>query len=865
MDVLQKLTLRTMKLNRKRTLVTIIGIVLATALLTAVANVAESFRASMIEYEKNSSGDFHYAFMGVPEESWKYFQENRSVEKLGYAQELGYVQLPDCQNEVIRYLCLTAMEENAMRAAAIHVKAGRLPEKEGEIVVSNLVRLYGGVDIKLGDKLTLTVGDRKVGDRLLGRDDPYQPEEEFSPRQELEFEVVGLVSYRSYSYYSEGNRRAAPYYMATAWANPQEMSGQADLFATYTKAGLKRAEDVTAGLMKTVPMENQKVIGNRSLIRYELNQFSNRTMSMLYSMAFLAILVIVAASVSCIRNSFTISLTEKIRLYGMLSSVGTTRKQIRRLVHLEAFWLGLLGIPLGTLCGVLASRVVIGVTGRLIVDWEEDLQLVYVFSLPAMVLGGVMAAVTIYLSAGRSARRASQISPISAIRGNEGVRISRWERYRLQKGSARRKPSLRAGCVRGLFGIGGLIAYQNLRRSRVKYRATVAAIVVSVSTFIALSTLLDLGFVISDTFFEAEEYQLMVAIGLSRDAYEEGIFENAKRLTALEGVKEAEVKRYCNSIYIANPVFSEKYLQDRHPDEEKAYVGIVSLGEEGFARYLKKLGLDAGEMKDKAVLAADYSIQYKEQGEWYTSQGMTFDYRPQDVITLFAGEDLEHAQTRFELTVACQTDVRPMCMSSSYAGNLLVVSDDWMDAHPQLLAGTVEVYFQCGDADLLEKEVEQNLLYPDYSLENRADDYRRERSIYLCVAIFLYGFITVIALIGVTNIFNTITTNMELRSREFAMLKSVGMTAKEFKRMIRLENLFYGGKALLVGIPLGWALSWGFYQGMGYRIERDFQIPWESTAISVWAVFILLVGIMHYSMKKVNRRNIIETIQNENI
>ena len=132
-------------------------------------------------------------------------------------------------------------------------------------------------------------------------------------------------------------------------------------------------------------------------------------------------------------------------------------------------------------------------------------------------------------------------------------------------------------------------------------------------------------------------------------------------------------------------------------------------------------------------------------------------------------------------------------------------------------------------------------------------------------AIFLYGFITVVALIGITNIFNTVTTNMELRAPEFAMLRSMGMTGREFRRMIWLEGIFYGGKALLIGIPAGLLLSVCFNRAMGEGIVTEFRFPWLGTGTAAAAVVFLLFVIMRYSMRKINQRNMIETIRNENI
>ena len=142
---------------------------------------------------------------------------------------------------------------------------------------------------------------------------------------------------------------------------------------------------------------------------------------------------------------------------------------------------------------------------------------------------------------------------------------------------------------------------------------------------------------------------------------------------------------------------------------------------------------------------------------------------------------------------------------------------------------------------------------------------RAENAIVLVVSIFLYGFIGVITLIGITNIFNTITTNMNLRKKEFAMLKSIGMTKKEFNRMIRLESIFYGVKSLIIGIPIGLVLSYGMYNMFKNSMEMEYVLPYKAIIVAIVFVAVVIGIIMRYSMSKINKQNIIETIRNDNI
>ena len=198
-----------------------------------------------------------------------------------------------------------------------------------------------------------------------------------------------------------------------------------------------------------------------------------------------------------------------------------------------------------------------------------------------------------------------------------------------------------------------------------------------------------------------------------------------------------------------------------------------------------------------------------------------------------------------------------------------MVSDEFMDQYKENIEPEAEIFVDAEDADVLQQFIEENYLTEDgNSLEGlqNIDSYvKQDKAMWLIISIFLYGFITVISLIGVTNIFNTITTNMELRQKEFANLKSIGMTKKEFNKMIRLESIFYGTKSLVIGIPIGLVLSYFLYKAFGINAEMDYIIPVNGILISILVVAILVGVIMRYSLNKINKQNIIETIRKDNI
>lgn len=869
-NVLKRCCYRSMKENRKRTAVTVIGILLATALITAVACMAMSLRASLIASDKQKDGDYHYCFVDVKQEYFKYFENNKYIEKSGRLESLGYAMLEGSRNPDKPYLYIGAIEEGMEDTLALQLAAGRMPENGSELVVGRHVGTNGGVAVQIGDMLTLQLGERMSEGYSLTQETPYLGEEErLETSQEKTYTVVGVIERPNV----EVEPRIAPGYSAFTLLEEPNAAKKADVYVSYTKKGLRRADAVTAGILGvdeelygryynggvcTKQEEEQirtvakRVNENYWVLKWEFLNFSDRMFNILFAMSAIAILIIIVTSVFCIRNGFMISLTEKMKMYGRLASVGTTAGQQRKLVYYEAALLGMIGVPLGVLSGILATAILVELVGGLVAD-ALGFGLMFAVSLPAILFGTLLSSVTVFLSAAGSAKRAARISPISAIRANDAVKTD-WNFFGKGKMSERK---LRCPTwIEKIFGIGGKIAYKNLRRARVKYRTTVVSIVVSVTVFIGMSTFMELLMLTSDVYSASIPYQVNVSI------YQWDFYGQALAIARMDGVEEAEVVRSARfPVDMSNIVLSEEYKENY---AESGYVPcmIRCLDGAAYERYCRKAGINPKEAKGKAIVLADYSHEYESDGKIYREEGDIASFQPGDILK---GTDSAEG---VEIEVLTQTTVKPMYMTGHAANTIiLIVSEEWLDAQEGLgeKYDNIEVYIRCDDADAIEGAVRNDAQLQHYTVTNYDAVIRSEKSMHLVLAIFLYGFITVVALIGITNIFNTITTNMELRAPEFAMLRSVGMTGREFRRMIALEGIFYGGKSLFIGIPLGLLLSLCFHLALGEGIVTAFRFPWFGTISSAAAVGLLLFVIMHYSMGKINKKDIIETIRNENI
>ena len=856
MDILKKFTKKNLKLNKKRTIVTIIGIMLSTALICAVAGMVSSTQKTLANAMRADHGNYHMRFENVPAEELKFIEENVNVESYFLTKNVGYAKLEGSINSGKPYLFLMEFDRNALQNSSFKIVEGRLPENENEVVISQHIIDNGGVELKVGDTLSLDVGTRRLVDdgSVLSQSNPYLGEEE-SQEENLQEEItdtehktytiVGIIERPSY----ELEDYQAPGYTIITYSDNINNTDVANISVLFNNVG--DYEETTEQIVNTVKEDTGvdiSTVANVNVIRFD-GGLSENTMNVLYGIAGVIIVIIVVSSVFVIRNSFAISVAEKTKQYGMLASVGATKKQIRKTVLLEGTYIGAIAIPLGILCGIIAIVVLLWIVNYLIGDMMDGVIFIYNVPLLPILLSIVISAITIYLSCIIPAIRASRISPIEAIRGNEDIKI-------------KAKKIKTSKLTKKIFGIGGVIASKNLKRNKKKYRTTVISLVVSIAIFISLSSFLDYGKRAVGLYYTDMKYNV--------DVYN-GDIELYNEIAQLNNIDDysysfttsaiIDIEKYGSEYGKKISEINRAYYEEAERETEyQDTVAVIMFSNDYFKKFIKELGLNENDYKNIAILEDD-EFEYNEDGTSVLRN--YYNIKEGEIITInLNGEERQ-------VTIAKRSDQRPMGFEGSYAtGGWIFVSEDFMEDKDNEIIST-GMYINSSDASQLERDINNiiadNDSYKNVHITNLAEFADQERRILLLVSIFLYGFITVITLIGVTNIFNTITTNMILRSKEFANLKSIGMTTKEFNKMIRLESLLYGLKSLLIGIPIGLFGSFCIYQAFKNSVDFGYMIPWVSILISIIFVFIIVGATMKYSLSKINKQNIIETIRQDNI
>lgn len=934
MNLMKTLTLKNLKLNRKRTIVTIVGIILATALLSALVTLVSSFQYSMIEYQKQKDGDFHVKFSNVKMSELSEFKNNRNIESTFETMGMGFAKLDGCKNEDKPYAYVMATDEAGFERGCFKLIEGRMAKNEDEIVIPRHLKTNGRIDIKVGDEITLDVGKRYDSntESVISENSAYEHDAEtLTDTVTKHYKVVGIMERPGYGMedYSAAGYTFVTYSdeLAAIDNGTKSEVSEADttltVYSRYTQKALRNKDAVTADIIGVdeklfekannssvemsaeesdrflKEMENAKydIYMNGYLISYECVFPIDGSFKALFTVAAVVALIIILTSVYCIKNSFNISITEKIRQYGMLASVGATRRQIKSSVKTEAAMLGVVGIPVGTMSGILASLILVKVVNALSAGWL-NVALSFHTSLPALILAVILSIATIYFSATGSARKAAKVTPLEAIRNTKEIKI---------KSAKLKTPAI----IGRIWGIGGVISYKNIKRNNKKYRTTVTSIVICSVTFIVISYFMSVAFSMVGMSYASTDYNIGINMSCKKDI---DIEKLTKLVSGIEGAEDylvgagydfdvskpeytKEYGEYCRQVYDDSEDVSQMFLitvlDDKSYDKYASDAGIKNAAagailvnkctfdvyNENSSKYAKK-EMELYKYKAGDTIECGYNVYDDASSDDNAVEGGT-ESSTEDNSGYVDEETINNGVRKtVDVTIAGVTDKVPIGYKG-YSNTLLFMNQKgfeslWGDGKngneikPGYASYSAYVVAENADEyqDTFEKETEENPEYSQISfyVSNLDKEMRDEKSLFTLLGVFAYGLIVVIALIGITNIINTLSTGMELRSREFATLRSIGMTDKQFVGMVRLESVFISVKALVIGVPLGILISYLLCVMMNRMDDAIiYEPPYKAIILCILVVIMLIYAIMKLSMTKLRHNNIIETIKNENL
>lgn len=908
MNVFNKVTLESLEKNRTRTIVTIIGIMLSAAMICASTTLVSSMRNFVLRCAIHIDGDWYGAVYDAAYKDYEDIRDSDRVSSAAYAQVLGYAKI-DSANERKPYLYVLGgdVASGYFKTMPVHLILGTLPKDSTEIILPEHLTSNGKVNYKLGDTVTLDVGDRTLDGRRLGQDTPvytYDSEtqvdvmsgERLKNTEPRTYTVVGIYERPTFEDYS------APGYTALTAADTKS----ADQAPIHCYFKLHKPAGVYDFMKEMGYTQEYRYAYNTKVLLYSGTAPFDSFLTAFYSLAAIIIALIVFGSVSLIYNAFSISVSERTRQFGLLSSVGATRKQLRRMVLFEALAVSIVGIPLGILVGIGG----IGITLLLIGDKffsivRVDIPMRLCVSWQAVIIAAVIALVTVLISAWIPSKRATRVSAVEAIRQSMDIKVSG-------------RPVRTSKLAYKLFGLPGVLAGKHYKRNRKKYRTTVVSLFMSIVLFVSAAAFTDYMMESAEGGLASDQFDLIYAAesdassAMTPDALLELLFSEQNvtggTYTKKQFLQGDISREYVTAMYADRFADFGMESEDRAPKDFSISGYLYFVADAEFNRLLEKYNLKEADYydRDKPLgLALDRNIELDRRLEKYVTldtlkgdgcviEGLYYveidGYYRKDSridengnkVVLYQNRDnendiieLPYEESFAKYTLRSEKTIEeapffvsrstPVAINMIYPYSMLesvipeAALNQFRNTEYFLTSSNHAASFENLATMLTENGLSSRQLF-DYAANAETN-----RNVITIIRVFAYGFIVLISLIAAANVFNTISTNISLRRREFAMLKSVGMTQKGFRRMMNYECLLYGSKALLLGLPVSCGITYLIYRAVTTAYETSFHLPWAAIGIAVLSVFLVVFATMMYSMSKVKKDNPIDALKNENL
>ena len=849
MSILNDLTIKNLKLNKKRTIVTIVGIILSTALMVGIGLLFSSFQDYMIRETISYNGKYEAEYGDVS------LDKLNSIDKKDfsyfYQKAIGFSKF-DSANEYKPYLYISSVNKEYFNE--LHLISGRFAENDSELVISNHINTNGGASYKIGDIITLKYGERVVeGVNTLANNEYYE-EETLNIVGEKTYTIVGIVERSNFEDYS-----ASGYSTFTLDMNDKE--GIVNVFVMFNnkKKIIKQSED----LAKKLGYDNAISYNSTLLALYGESTYGN----IMKSMITMIVIMLSLVSIGCIvviYNSFAISVMERKKEFGLLSSIGATKKQLSYTVFFEALIEGIIGIILGICGAYIGIGTVILIINNLIGDILV-LKLNLVTNIVFIIIPVIFMIIVIFISALVPSRRAAKVSPIEAIRQNDDIKIN--------------KKKIKTGkLVNKLFGIEGEIALKNIKRNKKKYRVTIVSLFISIVLFISFSSYMNYTIDTASSVMGEVPYDYQISYFGDDPNNDKEALDKINEIVKSSDVKEYVSYSVSNLSIIGNYTYSDEYLdfyKSAYGDDgikalnnlKYQYISIYILDDNSYNKYKKLIGLD----KDSVILLNKFKgVSYG--GNKRVNYNIPVINNGNINIKICNFDDDEDVDT----TKYCNKNIDNIFVTNksfdlieefSYMSDFkLIVNKKLYDNISN--SGTHYTQFNIisdntDNIDKLTKELDK---YDNVNYTNVKESMKQANNMILVIKILMYGFIGLVTLIGVTSVFNTISTSMALRKREFAVLRSIGLTRKGFNKILFFESLFFGLKSLIYAIPVSLGVTIIIHYALADMMSiNSIVIPWKAIIISIVSVFVIVLLTMMYSTSKIKKHNIIEQIREENI
>lgn len=823
------ITLKYLKENKKRTLFTIIGIILSLSLISGVGFLGLSVRDLLYDNAIKNSGDYEFGFWNVDKKVISILRNDVDLDKVGVITnaDSGSYKLGGFEDCTIY---ITSEDEVCLKDIfKTELTEGRLPENGSELIISDEAKEY--LKLELNDKITLNEIN-------------YKNEKEIKVGVK-EFTIVGFTKE---SFPSDGT-----------WLNGITFLEKIENNKTYdikfTVKDNKNKYQTVLSKAKRLNIEEELIDSNNDLLALRGQSEYKGINDVIKGISIFVIIIIMITTIFLIYNTINISITERMAEFGILRSIGATPKQIRNLVIKESLILCLISIPFGVLSGFIGVWITVKLLESNISMMFNDSILTVKFYPSIILFTLIIGVITIFIASFGPARKAGKVSPISIIKGSSGGSIKYYN----------------GKVVRKIFGVEGWVAYKNIRKNSKRFIVTILSLSISLIMFILFTTLnmkrLDeLAYINKSSLTHGNIY-------LRKDI----VNEVSDKIKNINGIDEVYIQTYLWLEYLAlDPALITDEFKSSYGYESDEFLNnITILGYDDNS--LKELGVENG-LKDGEVIIINSFARYNEDGKLENinisnlEEDDTFKIPVSNFSTLeenFLGlliEDLNNDNC-IEFKVKKILDKNPFESDYNYDFKIIMSKDflEKINTSEYIRYELKFKYTNINDKKLTESASNEiQSIEEDYklTLNDLNADNKMQQQMWTVINVFVYGFIVIISLIGIVNVVNTISLNILLKKKEFGTLGTIGMSERQLSKMVILEGMLHGIIASIIGgiISLGLVLIAVKIINFGLTVSN--KIYWQPFVIGFTINLLVVLIASLIPLNKLKKMSLVETIRN---
>ena len=827
------ITLKYLKKNKKRSLFTIIGIILSLSLISGVGFLGLSFRDFMYDRAIENNGDYEFGFFDVDKRVISILRNDVDLDKVGVStiEGSGSYKIDGYEDSEVH---ISSDDETALNEIFNEeLTEGRLPKESSELIIDSHAKEYLGLSIN---------------DKIKVEEIAYKDGKEVKTNNFKEYTIVGFSK--------ESVIQNEKYFYAVTCLDEIKNNKSYDI--RFTVKDSKNKIDIAISKANKLKIDQEKMYINNELLSLRGQTGYTGINNAINGAVIFVIGIIVVVTIFLIYNAINISVTERMNEFGILRSIGATPSQVRRLVIRESLVLCLMSIPFGVASGfigvwttvkLLESKIVM-----LIGDGEGILSVKFY---PSIILfTSIIGIITIFMASFGPAKKAGKISPINIIKGNKSN-----EKIKYYNGKI----------IRKVFGIEGWIAYKNIRKNSKRFIVTILSLSISLIMFILFTTLNikrieELNYINKSSIIHGEIYA-------SNDEIED-------KLNKIEGIGEKFIQARTGISLLAldlnliSDEFKEIFSYD--VDEFLSNVEINGFDDNS----LKEIGINDG-LKENEVILVNSRSQYDENGKLKNinitnlKEGDTFKV-PASNFNEFLNENYteillkDKAEDKcIEFKVKKVIDKNPFEEGYNYNFNFTIIMGytDFKKVTSELyLNKWIKFRYSDMSNEELTEEASKAVheIADEYgeTVNDLNEDNKKEQQMWTVINVFVYGFIIMVSLIGIVNVINTISLNILLKKKEFGTLGTIGMTRMQLTKMVLLEGILHGVFSSIIGGGLSVGLVLYAIKIIDFGFSVSSKIYWQPFVIGFTINLLVVLIASLIPLNKLKKMSLVETIRN---